>query len=118
MIRSVMALLLAAGVGVSAGAAYQGEPAKKAQPKGNYVKVEAKGKLATGIMAIGGETTGTTLTTDAGTFELELDKKLSGQAEKLSRKTVVVTGALYLKKRVTGAGARSIIKVATLKEAR
>jgi hypothetical protein len=100
------------------GRAQEKEPAKKEKEAGNYVKVEAKGKLATGIMAIGGETTGNTITTDAGTFELELDKKLQGQADKLARKNVIVTGTLYLKKRVTGTGARSIIKVTTLKEAK
>src|SRR5262245_59347270 len=106
MVRIAMALLLAAAVALTGRA--DAQPAKKGDD--SYVKLEAKGKLQTGIMAIGGETTGTTITTSAGTFELELDKKLAAQAEKLNRKAVVVTGTLYLKKRLTGTGSRTIIK--------
>src|SRR5262245_52009533 len=117
MIRIAMALLLAVGVVAATGRA-DTEPAQKDKEPDSYLKVEAKGKLATGIMAIGGETTGRTITTPGGTFELEMDKKLGDQADKLNRKPVIVTGTLYLKKRVTGTGMRSIIKVTMLKEAK
>jgi hypothetical protein len=91
----------------------------KAEPRkgDSYVKVEARGKLQTGIMAIGGETTGIQIRTDAGAFELEIDAKQQGEAKKLAGKTVIVTGSLIIKPGVTR-GPRTIIKVATIKEAR
>ncbi len=56
--------------------------------------IEAKGKLSTGIMAIGGETTGTILTTKKGTWELDFggNEKLRKLADKLNGKMVVVRG--------------------------
>jgi hypothetical protein len=56
--------------------------------------IQVRGKLSTGIMAIGGETTGTILETKDGTWELELkgSTKLSELADKLNGKTVVVRG--------------------------
>ncbi len=82
----------------------------------SYVKVEVKGTLQTGIMAIGGETTGTVIKTKSGTFELELSKELQAQADKLNGKTVVVTGNLTVRPGVE-VRQRSIITVATLKAA-
>jgi hypothetical protein len=56
--------------------------------------IEVRGELSTGIMAIGGETTGTILATEDGTWELDLSssKKLGELADKLAGKTVVVRG--------------------------
>jgi hypothetical protein len=52
------------------------------------------GTLRTGIMAIGGETTGVLLETTAGTFELDLRQNAdaNAKAESLDGKKVVVTG--------------------------
>ena len=67
----------------------------------SYIKIQARGKLETGIMAIGGETTGTILHTKSGTLESDLAKnKLGDQAEKLNGKAVVVTGTLSIRKGV------------------
>ncbi len=81
-------------------------------------KVEKTGKLKTGIVAIGGETTGTIVETKDGTFELDLgkDKELRAKAEKLSGKKVTVTGTLEVRKGVE-VKERKIIKVTELKEA-
>jgi hypothetical protein len=56
--------------------------------------IEAKGKLSTDIMAIGGETTGTILTTKKGTWELDFggNEKLCKLADKLDGQVVVVRG--------------------------
>jgi hypothetical protein len=115
MIRWVLTVMIALAVlAAPAGAQDKDKPARKDD---SYIKVEAKGKLMTGIMAIGGETTGVEIKTSAGNFELELDKKQMAQADKLNEKTVIVTGTLYVKKGVTR-GQRTIVKVQTLKEAK
>lgn len=96
------------------------DPAKdKDKPKepDTYVKVEAKGKLVTGIMAIGGETTGVQIRTAAASFELEFTEKDRAAAEKLKDKTLIITGTLYIKPGVTR-GPRTIIKVTSFKEAK
>jgi hypothetical protein len=84
----------------------------------NYIKVEVKGTLQTGVVAIGGETTGILVKTNDGTLELELgkDKDLRAAAEKLNGQPVLVTGTLTLKRGVER-GMRAIVTVATLKPA-
>jgi hypothetical protein len=114
MTRRLLAVFLAVAV-LTAGAHAADKDAEPKKKEDSYVKVEAKGKLQTGIMAIGGETTGIVLRTSAGSFELDLDARLRKQADKLNNKTVVVTGTLYTKPGVTR-GPRTIVKVATLKE--
>jgi hypothetical protein len=61
--------------------------------------VEFKGMLRTGIMAIGGETTGTIISVKGKTYELDFrnSPKLRALAEKLNRKEVVVKGTLQRK---------------------
>jgi hypothetical protein len=82
-------------------------------------KVEMKGTLRTGIVAIGGETTGTIIETKEGRFELDLgkDKELRQKAEKLNGKMVVATGTLVIKKGVE-IKERRIVTVASLEEAK
>ncbi len=65
----------------------------------SYVKVEVKGKLTTGVMAIGGETTGTLIKAGNIQWELDLSKKpkLAAKAKMLNGKTVYVTGKLQRK---------------------
>jgi hypothetical protein len=77
------------------------------------------GTLRTGIVAIGGETTGTVIQTKKGTFELDLgkNKELRDKAEKLKGKTVTVTGSLVIRKGVE-VKVRKIIVVTRLQEAK
>ncbi len=77
-----------------------------------------QGTLRTGVVASGGETTGTVVETKAGKFELDLgkDRDLRRQAKKLNGKAVVVTGVLRLKKGVEVKD-RRIITVRSLKAA-
>ena len=60
------------------------------------------GTLRTGIMAIGGETTGTTITARGATWDLDLagDPALRRQAEALSGKRALVRGTLELRRGV------------------
>jgi hypothetical protein len=82
-------------------------------------KVEMKGKLRTGIVAIGGETTGTIIETKDGTFELDFgkDKELRQKANKLKDKLVLVAGTLEVRKGVE-VKERKIITVSKLQEAK
>ena len=81
-------------------------------------KVEVKGTLRTGIVAIGGETTGTVIDTKEGRYELELgkNKELRDKAERLNGKPVVVAGTLEIRKGLA-VKERKIITVASLKAA-
>ena len=75
------------------------------------------GTLKTGIMAIGGETTGTILKTKEGTvYELELGEKFSRPGEELNGKTVMVTGSLKIRAGVE-VKERTIVVVTGLKAA-
>jgi hypothetical protein len=83
--------------------------------KNDYIKVEIRGTIKTGIMAIGGETTGTIISTKDLTVELEVkDKKLREEAEKLDGKTAIVKGTLTFRKGVER-GQRMIVVVNDLK---
>lgn len=88
------------------------------EPAEAPVKVEVTGTLETGIVAIGGETTGTVIRAGNVTWELDLsgDPKLAAQAEKLNKMRVVVTGS-YSKKKGVEIPERHIVKVKTLKSA-
>ncbi len=92
-----------------------GEEGKKAADKEAGKKVEVKGTLRTGVVAIGGETTGVVVATKGGTYELELgkDKALRRQAEKLNGKAVLVAGTLEVRKGVE-VKERRIITVTSL----
>jgi hypothetical protein len=86
--------------------------------KDNYIKVEIRGTLKTGIVAIGGETTGTIITTKGTSLELELkDKQQRDEAMKLDSKTAIVTGELTFRKGVER-GQRMIVVVNDLKAAK
>jgi hypothetical protein len=81
-------------------------------------RIQVQGKLSTGIMAIGGETTGTILTTKGGTWELDFagNKQLRKLADRLNGKTVIVTGTPERREGVE-IKERRIIKVKTLESA-
>jgi hypothetical protein len=94
-------------------------PVASAEDKDDgQIKVEIKGKLATGIVAIGGETTGTTITARGATWDLDLGKNeaLHRLAEQLNGKMVQVTGTARVVQGVER-GPRTIVTVATLKPA-
>lgn len=80
-------------------------------------KVELKGVLRTGIVAVGGETTGTIIETQKNKFELDFGKhkELQRKAMKLNGKTVLVVGTLAIRKGVE-VKERRIITVARLEE--
>ena len=78
-----------------------------------------EGTLKTGIMSIGGETTGATLTTGKGVvYEVDFSKnaELAKLADSLSGRHVVVTGEMETVKGVE-TGERHVIEVTALKEA-
>lgn len=114
MFKTVLAVSIL-GIGFAA-LSSAGERAQKG--KAGYIKVEARGVLKTGIVAIGGETTGTILTTPSGVLELDLAKKrdLQALAEKLDGKDVIVTGNLTIRKGVE-IRQRLIVTVTGLKAA-
>ncbi len=90
--RSVVAVALVLCVGSLAFAA------DKDDPKDSYFKVTAKGTLKTGVVAIGGETTGILLMTKDLTVELDIkDKDVLKKAEGLNGKVVTVTGTFAIK---------------------
>jgi hypothetical protein len=85
------------------------------KPPDDSIQVEVHGTLETGIVAIGGETTGTIIKAGNVTWELDLggDPKLTAAAEKHNKQKVVVTGAYYKRPGVEIAE-RHIVKVKSL----
>jgi hypothetical protein len=85
--------------------------------KGTWAKdTEYTGALKTGVVAIGGETTGIVITVGDKTYDLDLhaDKTLTQASTTLAGKQVTVTGYLTIKKGVE-IKERQIIVVSTLK---
>lgn len=94
-----------------------------AQQRSEYIKVEVKGTLKTGILAIGAETTGTTITvapkgSPAVVWELDFgrNEQLSDQAKKFHGQLVVVEGTYFQKKGIE-IGIRHIVTVTSLESA-
>lgn len=83
--------------GVEVPNAVVGKPAIGAVADG--ITVEMVGKIQTGLMAIGGETTGTIITSDNVTFEIDLsgNRGLRSAAEALNNKRGKVKGKLTKK---------------------
>lgn len=100
---------------VSAQAFGQAKPPKKSV---EFIRVEVQGTLRTGIMAIGGETTGTTITAKGVTWELDLGRgdDLRKKAEKLNGKAALVRGELTRRGGVE-IKERWIVKVSSLEAA-
>ena len=82
------------------------------------INVEIRGQLQTGILAIGGETTGVTITASNLTFELDFADApdQAAKAEDLNGHSVVVTGTLEGRKGVE-IPLRYIVDVKSLKPA-
>jgi hypothetical protein len=104
-----VAFLLAAAMA----AALSGAPAAD-----ESIEVVVRGTLRTGIMAIGGETTGTTITARGLTWELDFgaDGALRRKADALSRRRVVVRGTLEPRAGVE-VRQRLVVKVRSLEAA-
>jgi hypothetical protein len=91
--------------------------AAEENPQADYVKVEIRGTLQTGVIVIGGETTGVVVRSAGAAWELELGPELKKKAEQLDKQTVIVTGT-YRKQPGVEVGERHIIAVATLEAAK
>lgn len=89
-----------------------------AENQESYIKVEIRGTLETGIVAIGGETTGTIIRAGNVVWELEFttQPELRKLAEKLHQQTVLVTGT-YRQQPGVEIPLRHIVTVAVLKPA-
>ncbi|MBI4584487.1 MAG: hypothetical protein HY717_10740 [Planctomycetes bacterium] len=109
-----LSFALAAAAGQESGRDEKTEKKEKAEER--YIKVEIRGILRHGLVAIGGETTGTQITAKEVTWELELGKRKDfiELAKKLDGKIARVTGALEVKKGVE-IPQRWIVTVASLK---
>jgi hypothetical protein len=85
----------------------------------DYVKVEIRGTLTTGVIAIGGETTGIVVRSGGSAWELDLagDAELKKKAEQLDKQTVVVTGD-YRRQKGVEVPERHIVRVKSLEAAR
>jgi hypothetical protein len=85
---------------------------------GDYIKVEIRGTLRTGIMAIGGETTGTVVTARGANWDLDLTRISGGQkkAEALDGRPVLVKGSLEIRPGVERRE-RAIVTVTSLEPA-
>jgi hypothetical protein len=75
---------------------YRGQPLPKAAAASEYVRVEVRGKVATGVVAIGGETTGATITAEGITFELDFgdQRALAESAQRADGQVAKVRGRL------------------------
>ena len=99
----------------------QWKPAKMPLPKlakDKTLELKVRGTLTHGVVAIGGETTGTTIRFGQTTWDLDLRRKktFDSVAEKLNGKRVVVTGALAIQQGIE-TGNRTILTVDSLKSA-
>jgi hypothetical protein len=105
MLGSLAALILAGAV--SGG----GESPANPSPR-ESIEVKVRGTLRTGLMAIGGETTGYAITARGVTWELDFgkDDKLRKTADGLNGHLVVVTGTLDVRAGVE-MKSRSIVTV-------
>jgi hypothetical protein len=88
-------------------------------PQADYVKVEIRGTLKTGVIVIGGETTGYVVEAGGSKWELDFgnNAELKKLADGLDGKTVVVTGS-YGKRAGVEVPERHIVTVATLAAAK
>ena len=87
-------------------------------PGGDYIKVEIRGTLRSGMMAIGGETTGTVVSARGATWDLDLTKGPDGRnrAESLDGRPVLVKGSLEIRPGVERRE-RAIVTVTSLEPA-
>lgn len=79
-----------------------------------YVAVTVAGTLRTGVMAIGAETTGVTITAGGATWDLEVERRLRETVNRLNGATAIVSGHLRRAGGVEVPG-RLVIKVVTVR---
>ncbi len=86
-------------------------------PADESITVTIVGTLQTGVVAIGGETTGVTITAKGIQWELAFDKhpELKAEAETLNGQLAIVTGALE-RRRGVEVKQRWIVTVTSLKK--
>src|SRR4051794_993419 len=91
--------------------------AAPAEDDEDFIQVEIRGTLRTGIVAIGGETTGTVITVKDVTWELDLgaDPKFRELAKTLHNKKALITGTYTRSQGVERP--REIVRVTSLKAA-
>ena len=89
-----------------------------ASADGDYVKVEVRGTLRAGMVAIGGETTGTLIRARGARWELDLSQLRDGpaRAAALDGRTVVVKGSLEVRPGVERRE-RTVVTVTSLEPA-
>jgi hypothetical protein len=116
MTRTTVGWLAAAATAFIVFNSFSSAQDKRKEAADEYIKVEVRGRLAHGIAAIGGETTGTVISAKGATWELDLrgNADLIRAAEKLDGRTALVTGALEVRKGVE-IRQRWIVTVTTLK---
>jgi hypothetical protein len=93
------------------------EPKEKEE---DYVKAKIVGIVKTGVAALGGGTTGVTITASGATWELDLgkDRERSAAAEKLNGKVAVVSGSVTVQKaKAAPPRPRTIVTVTEIKAA-
>ncbi|HZT79784.1 MAG TPA: hypothetical protein VFA26_06170, partial [Gemmataceae bacterium] len=93
--------------------------AARDRPEENYVKAKVTGKVTTGVLAPGGQTTGKTITAAGVTWELDAagDKDKAAAIDRLNGKTAEVAGTVEVKKLTTRPGQRVLVKVASIRAA-
>jgi hypothetical protein len=112
----VTLLLLCAAVAPGAGGTQAARPLAVAEER---VRVEIVGRLATGLVALGGETTGLAVSAKGLSWELDVgrDQDLRKKADGLSGEVVVVTGTLEPRAGVELRRQRLIVRVTSLERA-
>ena len=83
---------------------------------GEHIDVTVRGIVKSGVVAIGAETTGTTITANGVTWELELQGKQASRASELNGRMAVVTGELTVLRGVERRE-RPVVKVKSIRAA-
>ena len=86
------------------------------KPRTPSVTVECRGRLRHGVVAIGGETTGTTITFNRTIYELQLQDEADQKFAKEHHKEPVIATGVLRKMKGTESKVRWIIDVETLAE--
>ena len=89
--------------------------ARAAEP-GERIDVTVRGIVKSGVMAIGAETTGTTITANGITWDLEMRGKQTSTASGLNGRLAVVTGELTVARGVERRD-RQVVKVKSIRAA-
>lgn len=89
MLQPALGIMLVLGASMASG------DVLNSSPKETAIHVECHGKIRHGVVAIGGETTGITITFDEMTWELKFPDEASRQAAKKHHKeSITVVGSL------------------------